>query len=198
MYDHSPEIFSGGFVDTSRDSARAFRVILDALARPCRIGSLSGGQAPGLSAAASTLLLSLCDHATPIYIAGGLSAAPLLNWLDFHCGCPRASSSRAAHFVLAEPDMLDCLSQFAQGEAAYPDRSATLIVELPGWPEDNVVVSGPGIAQPFSCGLPKPAALMANQHCYPLGVDLFFCVGSEFMGLPRSTRVEMMESLACM
>ncbi|MDE3239589.1 MAG: phosphonate C-P lyase system protein PhnH, partial [Paracoccaceae bacterium] len=56
----------GGFTDPAHESARAFRAILNALARPGRIEAVTGAQPPApLSVAAGVVLLTLADPTTP-------------------------------------------------------------------------------------------------------------------------------------
>ncbi len=102
---------------------------------PIRAGSAvaAGHQrrARGLSPALAALLLTLADPDTPVWLPAG-RPAPARAFLRFHCGCPLVDQLDAATFVCvpaghAMPALADC----AQGQPAYPNRSATLIVEWP-------------------------------------------------------------------
>ncbi|MGR3484985.1 MAG: phosphonate C-P lyase system protein PhnH [Paracoccaceae bacterium] len=175
---------SGGFADPARDGARAFRAILDAMARPGRIVTLSGAAAPGLSIAASAALLTLADADTPVHLTVG-DAAP---WLSFHCGAPRADKAGCA-FAVGPWDALAPLDPYPVGTPDYPDRSATLIVEMAALSAQGPVLTGPGIDGTARLSLPDPDVLRANAARFPLGLDLILCASDRLACLPRSTRI---------
>jgi alpha-D-ribose 1-methylphosphonate 5-triphosphate synthase subunit PhnH len=80
--------------------------------------------------------------------------------------------------------------RFAIGTAEYPDRSATLIVEMPELVAEGARLTGPGIETEAHLSLPEIAAFQANRARFPLGFDCFFTCGERVAGLPRSTRVQ--------
>jgi alpha-D-ribose 1-methylphosphonate 5-triphosphate synthase subunit PhnH len=175
---------SGGFDDPAREAARAFRAILDAMARPGRIVSVEGAAGPGLSPAASAVLLTLCDADTPVH----LTVAAARPWLAFHCGAPLAEKAGCA-FAVGPWDALAPLDAYPAGTPDYPDRSATLIVEMPALTRDGPALTGPGIAGETRLSLPDADALRANAARFPLGLDLMLCAGDRLACLPRSTRI---------
>ena len=119
---------TGGFRDAPKDAAFAFRAVMNAMAKPGEINSVTGAEPPaGLSIAAGVVLLTLCDPETPLYLAPSPDRPELRDWITFHTGAPFVPAS-AAQFALGTWDELP-LSDFPLGSAAYPDRSATLIVE---------------------------------------------------------------------
>ena len=89
-------LLTGGFADPARDRAHAFRAVLEAMARPGTIQTVAGHAAPGLSPAASTLLLVLTDQTTPLHLAGPLDTDDLRGWIVFHAGAPLAAAPDAA------------------------------------------------------------------------------------------------------
>jgi alpha-D-ribose 1-methylphosphonate 5-triphosphate synthase subunit PhnH len=181
---------SGGFADASVASARAFRAVLDALARPGRIARLEGARPPApLSPAAGVLLLTLADATTPVHLAPSHDAADLRGWLAFHCGCPLVEAPKAV-FALGDWAALLPTDRFAAGTPDYPDRSATLIVEVAALEPPNARLTGPGICGAALLRLPDPDLFRANRSRYPLGFDSFLTCGDRIAGLPRSTRVE--------
>ena len=175
---------AGGFADPPREGARAFRAILDAMARPGRIVAVGGAAAPGLSPAASAVLLALCDADTPVHLAVP-EARP---WLSFHCGAPPADKAGCL-FAVGPWDALAPLDAFPLGIPNYPDRSATLVVEMPALTGEGPTLRGPGIAGAARLSLPDPEALRANAARFPLGLDLILCAGDRLACLPRSTRI---------
>lgn len=186
--DASP-VLTGGFADPSRDSARAFRAIMDAMARPGRIHRVGGARPPApLSVAAGIVLLTLADPDTPLYLAGAADCAPVRDWLRFHCGAPLAEADQAV-LALGRWDDLAPLSRFQAGSAEYPDQSATLIVEAERLEAAGARLTGPGIRDVARLNLPDPAFHARNHARFPLGIDLFLTCGDRLAALPRSTRV---------
>ena len=92
----------------------------------------------------------------------------------------------------AAPTLASC----HPGDPAYPDLSATLLIEvasLDAGPE--VALSGPGIQNRQAlraAGLPDGfwREWRINHQRFPLGVDVFLTHGRQLCALPRSTRVE--------
>lgn len=183
-------VLEGGFAAAPADAARAFRAALQVTARPGRIERLAGAQAPApVSAAAAALLLTLCDGDTPLHLAGEHDTPALRDWIAFHIGAPIVDPEAAA-FVLGRWDALQPLARFATGSPEYPDRSATLIVEMPALKAEGARLTGPGIEDVAHLSLPEIAAFQANRARFPLGLDFFFTCEDRLAGLPRSTYVE--------
>ena len=185
---------TGGFADPAPGAARAFRAALDCMARPGRISALAEAAPPGgVSPSAGTLLLTLADADTPVWLPPRLAPA-LAPWLAFHAGAPAAGSPAEAVFALGAWAELAPLSAWPAGTPTYPDRGATLIVEvaaLEGGP--GLALSGPGIADEarLAPDLPDDAAgaLRWNAGRFPLGLDLFLTAGGRAAALPRSTSI---------
>lgn len=180
---------AGGFADPARDAAHAFRAVLDAMARPGRIHAVTGAAAPGLSAAAATVLLTLTDATTPLHLAGALDNDALRRWIAFHTGAPQAAAADAGFALGRWPD-LQPVMRFRIGEPAFPDRSATLIVEVERLEADGAQLTGPGIRDAARLSLPETAAFRANRALFPLGFDTILTCGDRLAALPRSTIVE--------
>lgn len=186
MKAHSLE---GGFKDPARQSAQAFRALMEVLARPGTILPLSGAMPPApLSAAAGSLLLTLVDGDTPLYLAGACDTQALRHWLAFHTGAPLVPPERA-QFAVGHWADLSPLDAYGVGTAEYPDRSTTLIVELEALTPRGARLSGPGIASQTQLSLPECAAFQANHARFPLGWDVYFTCGDQVAALPRSTHV---------
>lgn len=184
------DALKGGFADASFQSAKAFRAAMNAMARPGRIELLDGARPPApMSRAAGALILTLCDPETPICLAGMHDCPDVRGWITFHTGAP-ISNPASASFVLGNWQSLQPLSRFPKGTPEYPDRSATLIVEMPELSATGARLSGPGIKDGTGFALPEVASFQANSALYPLGLDFFFTCGSKVAALPRSTKVE--------
>lgn len=180
---------SGGFADPARDAAHAFRAIMQAMARPGTIHSLARHDAPGLSPAAATVLLTLTDPTTPLHLAGALDRPDLRRWLAFHSGAPIAPADGAA-FAIGGWDDLQPVSRFGIGVPSYPDRATTLIVETARLDHDGPRLTGPGIRDCARLSLPEVAAFQQNRALFPLGFDVILTCGARIAALPRSTIVE--------
>ena len=180
-------VYEGGFAHPPVQSAAAFRAAMEAMARPGTTHEVTGGQAPGLSIAASVLLLVLCDADTGLWLAPDVDSPELRAWVAFHCGAPIVSAERA-DFALGAWGSLP-IGQFAIGTPEYPDRSVTLIVEG-DWQGTPVNLTGPGIETAQVVDLPDPSVFTANAACFPLGWDAFFTRGDTLWALPRSSQIQ--------
>ena len=184
------EALTGGFADTPVDAARAFRAVMSAIARPGRIETVAGAVPPApLSVAAGMLILTVCDAGTPVYLAGGHDTPGVRDWITFHTGAPLVGPGQAM-FAVGTWDAVTPLSAYATGTPEYPDRSATLIVEMDTLAPSGAGLSGPGIEARAALSLPETAAFQANARLFPLGLDFFLTCGDRVAGLPRTTRVE--------
>jgi len=181
---------SGGFADTAREAARAFRASLDAMARPGTLQQVTGALPPApLSPAAGALILTLADTTTGVHLAPSHDTPALRDWITFHTGAPFVGPE-AAVFALGTWEALQPLDRFPIGRADYPDRSATLIVELPALAASGARLTGPGIKEAAHLSLPETEAFLRNAQLFPLGLDFFFTAGNQLAALPRTTKVE--------
>jgi alpha-D-ribose 1-methylphosphonate 5-triphosphate synthase subunit PhnH len=193
-----PATLEGAFADPPAEAARAFRALLDAMARPGRVHRLAGAAPPApLPPAAGVAALTLCDAETPIWLAPELRTPAVEGWLRFHANCPFAERPEGAAFAFGSPEALaEVLERLPEGEADWPDRSATLVVLAPTLSEGPALrLSGPGVdgtaRLPLGPALDAVAALHApNRRSFPLGRDLILCAGDAVAALPRSTRLE--------
>jgi alpha-D-ribose 1-methylphosphonate 5-triphosphate synthase subunit PhnH len=193
------EALLGGFADPVFESQSVFRSVLTALSHPGRITDLVATAAapPPVAAGAAAIVAAVADDTTPVFLDPHLSRGAVPNWVGFHTGAPIVSDpEKAAIALIGDPMNMPDFAAFARGTAEYPDRSATLILQvenLDGGPE--LILKGPGIkdlAQISPRPLPADfvARMRANRTLFPRGVDLFLVAGTRFLGLPRSTRVE--------
>lgn len=184
------DALAGGFTKAPLQSARAFREILEAMARPGTIRRVAGAQPPApLSPAAGVALLVLTDPTTRLHLAGRADCPAVRDWVAFHIGAPLAVAEDA-DFALGTWDDLHPVTRFRIGQPDYPDRSATLIVECDHLVNHGPALTGPGIETATWLNLPETAAFRANRALFPLGFDTIFTAGDRIAGLPRSTRVE--------
>jgi alpha-D-ribose 1-methylphosphonate 5-triphosphate synthase subunit PhnH len=187
-----------GLADPAHDAQRLFRAVLEGFSHPGRIVALPqppAGIGP-LSAAATAFVLTLVDRDTPLWLAPAFDLDAVRDFVRFHTGAPIVAGEAEALFALLTPDCAPLLDGFALGSDPYPDRSATLIVEVPSLslgPERRL--RGPGIESRATArvdGLPDSfwSAWQANNALFPCGVDVVFTAESELLALPRSIVVE--------
>lgn len=197
------ESLIGGFADPVFDAQTVFRAVMDAMARPGTIGSVLPQVAPPspLGAAAGALLLTLCDHDTPVWLTSALSKSALPGWIGFHTGAPLTSEKTEAKFAFVEAGAQSpSLAHFTLGSQDYPDRSTTVVIEvqsLEGGPA--LQLSGPGIRATAAIA---PKGLTEtflrqwadNRAQFPRGVDVVLTCGRHFVALPRTTKISHMEA----
>jgi len=186
-----------GFSDPGHDAQRLFRAVLDAFAHPGRIMSLPDPPAgPGaISPATAAYLLTLVDRDTPLWLAPEFERPAVRDFVRFHTGAPIVARRDEAVFAVLAHDTAS-LDGFAIGTDPYPDRSATLVIEVP--------VLGAGAARRWrGPGIDGQAAVAVgglgadfwqawadNHALFPCGVDVVFAAGSQLLALPRSIAVE--------
>jgi alpha-D-ribose 1-methylphosphonate 5-triphosphate synthase subunit PhnH len=187
-----------GFADPVFEAQRTFRAVMAAVARPGTAYDLVEGLKPPapMTPELAALALTLLDQETAVWLDATLAAAPdVAAFLRFHAGSPIVVDPAAAAFALiADPLAMPPLTAFAQGTDAYPDRSATLIVQVESFTGAALTLSGPGIcgtaefaASPLPAGF--AAQLAANRALFPRGVDLMLCAPGQVAALPRSVRL---------
>ena len=160
------------------------------MARPGTIWTVEGAGPPApLSVAAGVLILTLCDGTTPMHLGPSVDTSLVRDWVTFHTGAALVASEQA-RFAVGTWDDLQPVDRFATGQPDYPDRSATLIVELPTLTTTGARLTGPGIQTTAHLSLPETAAFQANRALFPMGYDTYLTCGTRLAGLPRSTKVE--------
>ncbi|MCA3560309.1 MAG: phosphonate C-P lyase system protein PhnH [Aestuariivirga sp.] len=191
-----------GFADVAIEAAHAFRVIMQAMARPGRvldIGADVRAPAPLLPSAAA-VALTLCDFQTPVWLSPQLDDERIVHYLRFHAGAPLVAEPQAAQFIFAtSADLPPQLGLLQQGTHDYPDRSATLVIQVAGFVPGAVELSGPGIRGRESFGVVGLdgafwMAMAENHARFPVGIDVIFAAPGQLAAVPRSTAIRMLES----
>lgn len=186
-----------GFADPVLDAQRTFRAVLDAMAHPGRVVTLTPPAAPPpLGPASAAVCLALLDLDTPLWLDAAAATADVVAYLRFHCGVPVVGAPGAARFaVIADAAAMPRLDAFDAGTDERPDLSATVVIQVPGLAGNRGVrLTGPGIegeARIEVSGAPGLwPALRANAGRFPRGVDTVLCAGPRLAALPRTTRAE--------
>jgi alpha-D-ribose 1-methylphosphonate 5-triphosphate synthase subunit PhnH len=211
MNAQSMQSMVAGFDNEAFGSQAVFRVALQALSHPGQILTMPmDAQLPQSGhGAAALLLLGLLDADTTVWMSESLAQSDAAEWLRFHTGCVCVSDPHEAQFLwLAQGQdqgngqgqghdpIWPSLAQLRQGSDAYPDQSATCVIEVQslqasasGW-----VLQGPGIATQQALQVQGLAAdfqaQWADNHGrFPQGVDVFLTTPTQVVGLPRTTRI---------
>lgn len=196
----SAEAIAAQFADPVHDTQQAFRALLAAISRPGspQYPCLPTAGPIGLSPAVCAIALTLFDETTAVWLDPRLKDGDAARYLRFHTGAQLAPEKGAAAFaIIVTPGLLLDLTAFPGGDSAYPDRSSTIVVQLPslvGGPE--VILKGPGIEETVSIspiGLPEGFWNIWNDNAgrYPCGIDIYLTDGTAVIGLPRTTKASV-------
>jgi alpha-D-ribose 1-methylphosphonate 5-triphosphate synthase subunit PhnH len=197
------------FPEPALASQATFRALLDAFARPGSIMPVAPAKnpPPPLSGTVAALALTLLDYETPVWLDPKLAAsAAVADWIRLHTGARLAASPDAAAFALiADPEHAPAFDTFPRGTAEYPDRSATLVLQVARLEVARLEVERPGAGQQLSLsgpGISGTQALAAaplpvdfitrwaeNRALFPCGIDLILAAPDAIAALPRSVTI---------
>ena len=191
-------MLSPAFRDAVRESQSIFRLAMSAMASPGRVLPFASQLQPPtpLLPPAAALLLTLCDFETAVWLDPQLAnSASVAAFLRFHTGARLvASPADAAFAAIADAARMPDLATFPQGTPEYPDRSATLIVQVEALAARGWRLEGPGIRDAAHLSAaPLPADFVdqvrANRSAFPCGIDIFLATREALAALPRSVRL---------
>ncbi|XXJ21613.1 phosphonate C-P lyase system protein PhnH [Desulfovibrio caledoniensis] len=179
------------------ENQRIFRAILLTMSHPGTVTVLGNWPQPpkGLHPAAAAVCLALVDMDTPLWI-GPSGPLDIQTYLRFHCGCTVCRKPENAAFgLILDGQELPDLGLFHPGDLEYPDRSATLIIQVKALNVGRgVPLSGPGIngeTRLHVDGLNPDfwRSLQRNGRRFPLGFDVILATQTEIVSLPRTIQV---------
>ena len=186
-----------GFSDPVLDGQRVFRQILDAMAHPGRVIGLTVDlQAPRpFQQATAAIGLTVLDFETPLW-TDATEDSEAVRWLRFHCGCPWVSSPSGAAFAfISHGNALPSLERFSIGKDDYPEKSATLIIQVANFTGGETRnLRGPGIESVERLSVQGLSEdfwpfWRINHGLFPLGVDVLLTSGRNVVALPRTTGI---------
>jgi alpha-D-ribose 1-methylphosphonate 5-triphosphate synthase subunit PhnH len=127
------------------------------------------------------------------------------NWLLFHTGCRFTENTSQADFaVIWDLNNMPDLSQFKQGTPVYPEDSTTLLIMVGrqemDMPSNNYpILSGAGIDRQITMSINLSDSFwqqwQQNHNSYPLGVDVYFFFYRGVIGLPRTSKIILKDTL---
>jgi alpha-D-ribose 1-methylphosphonate 5-triphosphate synthase subunit PhnH len=188
-----------GFADKVQSAQATFRSVMDAMARPGsvhRIVAVGGTPSPMMRGTAA-IALTLFDHDTPVWLDPGMSeTSDVTRWLKFHTGAPVVPDSAISSFALiGDGRALVSLDRFSFGTNEYPDRSATLILQVKSLTlGERFELEGPGInGTSVLRAAIQPADLFErlaiNVALFPRGIDVVLVADDAIVAIPRTTRL---------
>jgi len=189
-----------GLPDPVLDSQSIFRSTLRAMSYPGRRQSVNADvpSPDPLDRATVALCMTLLDVETPVWLDARSDTVAVTDHLRFHCGAPLVREPADARFVVVTaPADMPRLSAFDAGDDQYPDRSATLLIQVVSLDRGPAVrLTGPGVKDHsvlFADGLPAWFwdDWATNGQLFPTGVDVILTCGDDIVGLPRGIKGEI-------
>jgi alpha-D-ribose 1-methylphosphonate 5-triphosphate synthase subunit PhnH len=136
---------------------------------------------------------TLVDLETSYFVAS--SDIDLLNILRLSGAKEKTTEEASYQFYDNVTINLDRILQAPIGTLLEPDKAATLVIKTNFANGKVVRLSGPGIQNLTRIQIDVPDSfwhLRAEALRFPLGWDVLFVDGERVMGLPRTTRLEVM------
>ncbi|HBI09577.1 MAG TPA: phosphonate C-P lyase system protein PhnH [Franconibacter pulveris] len=180
------------------DAQHSFRRLLKAMSEPGVIVSLSqvshGWQPLGI--ATSSLLLTLTDDATPVWLAAPFANDRVRQNLRLHTGAPLCDAPEQAQFAVADETLhAEALMALSQHNASACGTGVTLIMQVASLSGGRMLrLTGAGIAEERMVApqLPQSVIHMLDEfpHALSLGLDLILSCGDRLLAIPRAAHVE--------
>ncbi|BDQ89878.1 phosphonate C-P lyase system protein PhnH [Escherichia coli] len=160
-----------------QDAQHSFRRLLKAMSEPgviVALHQLKRGWQP-LNIATTSVLLTLADNDTPVWLATPLSNDIVNQSLRFHTNAPLVSQPEQATFAVTDEAISsEQLNALSTGTAVAPEA---------------------GIAEERMIAPQLPECILheftERPHPFPLGIDLILTCGERLLAIPRTTHVEV-------
>ena len=121
---------------------------------------------------------------------------PDLAELALRAGAASVAPEAADHVFMSRLPGADILGRLHCGSDLYPDEGATLVTDAAFGTGERLRLMGPGVdgvVEVSVGGLPGGFwQERARVMRYPMGFELFLVDGDQVVGVPRSTRVEVL------
>ena len=180
-----------------QDAQHSFRRLLKAMSEPgviVALQQLQHGWQP-LNIASTSLLLTLADHETPVWLSSALHNDLVGQNLRFHTGAPLVELPQQAVFAVTDERISsEQLNVLSAGTVAAPETGVTLIVQLASLSGGRMLRLA-GIAEERMIAPQLPDCIIdeltERPHPFPLGIDLILTCGERLLAIPRTTHVEV-------
>jgi alpha-D-ribose 1-methylphosphonate 5-triphosphate synthase subunit PhnH len=189
-------------LQSPQDLALLFRSILGCFSKPAVAVKLTtpANAPPPLLPSTAAIALTLFDYQTPVWLSTSVNTDAVRKFIRFHTGATITTRADEAGFAIITLDEANAdWPPFNMGTHAYPDRSTTLIVQIPSFCGGSPVqVSGPGLKESVSLCVEAAYAdfwkrVQDNNSLFPIGLDVILASSHHIAALPRSSRVDMLE-----
>ena len=181
-------------------ASHSFRALMNAMAGPGKSVSVIDGfpTIAGLNSGSSLVAHSLCDYEVSVWLASDDNIEKTREEFTFQCGCRFVDQACEADFAFfKQMPSLDKLDELKIGNAQYPDRSCTAVIEMPSFAEGRTLVfEGPGIERQNAIqvdGLSDDFIQWwpRNRQKFPLGIDLILTSQTHILALPRTVNIKV-------
>ena len=182
-----------------QDAQHSFRRLLKAMSEPgviVALHQLKHGWQP-LNVATTSVLLTLADNDTPVWLSNALHNDIVSQSLRFHTNAPLVEQPQQATFAVSSDTISsEQLNALCEGSAVAPETSAPLIVQVSSLSGGRMLrLTGAGIAEERMIAPQLPNCILheltERPHPFPLGVDLILTCGERLLAIPRTTHVEV-------
>ena len=163
-----------------QDAQHSFRRLLKAMSEPgviVALHQLKRGWQP-LNIATTSVLLTLADNDTPVWLSTPLNNDIVNQSLRFHTNAPLVSQPEQATFAVTDEAISsEQLNALSTGTAVAPEAGATLILQVASLSGGRMLrLTGAGIAEERMIAPQLPECILheltERPHPLPLGIDL--------------------------
>ena len=166
-----------------QDAQHSFRRLLKAMSEPgviVALHQLKRGWQP-LNIATTSVLLTLADNDTPVWLSTPLNNDIVNQSLRFHTNAPLVSQPEQATFAVTD----EAISSEQLNALSTGTLSGGRMLRL----------TGAGIAEERMIAPQLPECILheltERPHPFPLGIDLILTCGERLLAIPRTTHVEV-------
>lgn len=191
------------------DSQQIFRIILDTMARPGKIGILPdiNIKPPAENHYPFLVLLTLLDREVSFNVQGKETAklSEVIRYLELNTGSKQNDVEACDFMLVYGGNSKAQICKAKIGSFRYPDKSATVLYDVDSISDENTLekeesllkLSGPGIKENCIVGLSgigkKEMENLVSVREFPLGIDAIFTdKNGRIISIPRSTSLKVL------
>ncbi|MFP1461654.1 phosphonate C-P lyase system protein PhnH [Escherichia coli] len=186
------------FILPVQDAQHSFRRLLKAMSEPGVIVALHQLKRGWQPLNTTSVLLTLADNDTPVWLAAPLSNDIVSQSLRFHTNAPLVSQPEQAgpFAVTDEAISSEQLNALSTGTAVAPEAGATLILQVASLSGGRMLrLTGAGIAEERMIAPQLPECILheltERPHPFARHRRLILTCGERLLAIPRTTHVEV-------